>query len=138
MQQGIIQNDINLQFYRSSRHGWKCKRSKLPQQESHLATVKYNSFSSRAAALFNLVPKSVKEAKSLPIFKNRLNNFLKNIPDTPPVPGYVTVNHNSLLDWDKCSWDGKRQAFGEDYETSETSLDTDSVASGEELALPAP
>ena len=138
MQQGIIQNDINLQFYRSSRHGWKCKLSKLPQQESHLATVKYNSFSSRAAALFNLVPKSVKEAKSLPIFKNRLNNFLKNIPDTPPVPGYVTVNHNSLLDWDKCSWDGKRQAFGEDYETSEASLDTDSVASGEELALPAP
>lgn len=137
IQQGIIPNDINLQFYQTPRHGWKCKPEKLPQRQIHLATIKHNSFSSRAAALFNLVPKNVKEAKTIETFKYKLDTFIRCIPDTPPVSNYVTVNHNSLLDWDKCNWDGKRQALG-DQHLVQAGLYDDFVASGEEHALPAP
>ena len=109
--QEMIQNDLKLQFYQTLRHGWKCKRQKLPQRERHLSTIKCNSFSSRAAALFNIVPKNVKESKTLETFKKKLDKFLSYIPDTPPVPGYVTINRNSLLDWANCNWYGKRLAM---------------------------
>ena len=32
-------------------------------------------------------------------FKNKLTDYLKSIPDNPPVSGYSCVNDNSLLDW---------------------------------------
>ena len=30
---------------------------------------------------------------------NSLDKFLKKFPDTPPTPGYVAINGNSLLEW---------------------------------------
>ena len=132
IQQKIIPNDINLQFYETSRHGWKCKQEKLPQRQRHLATIKYNSFSYRATSLFNFIPKSVKNSKTTTNFKLKLDNFLSRIPDTPPVFGYVTVNHNSLLDWARSNWDGKSQALGQEYSMQEGPTD---VVTGEEHAL---
>ena len=39
---------------------------------------------------------------SLPHFKSNLDQFLKLFPDTPPTPGYIAANGNSLVDWVAC------------------------------------
>ena len=58
-----------------------------------------NSFRMKASRLWNLLPKQVNSADSLSLFKIALGDYLKEIPDTPPVPGYTAANRNSLLDW---------------------------------------
>ena len=52
-----------------------------------------------AGKLWNCLPKAVNSKDSLASFKEALDLFLKDIPDRPPVAGYSTANHNSLLDW---------------------------------------
>ena len=129
IQNNIIPNDLGISFYKTSRHGWKCRLKPLSNRRGKLATIKENSFSNRAAALFNILPKKVKEAVTPENFKTRLDKFLKNIPDEPPIHGYVPRNKNSLLDWAAGRWDNKSVAFGneEDY------TDDTTTARGEEF-----
>ena len=58
----------------------------------------YHSFGSMGPMLFNAVPKLVKSSISPESFKASLDDFLMTLPDTPPTPGYVAANNNSLLD----------------------------------------
>ena len=37
--------------------------------------------------------------KTFNSFKRQLDKLLKQIPDTPPTPGYSRVNTNSILEW---------------------------------------
>ena len=97
--QGIIPNDLNLQFYQTSRFGMKCKLPKSNPRQRHLSTLKHESFFSRGPALFNIIPPEIKSSKTLNSFKNNLQNFLNKIPDTPPLPNYLGQNNNSLLEW---------------------------------------
>ena len=97
--QGIIPNDINLQFYETSRFGLMCKRPRYNQRSRYVSTVKFNSFVSNGPALFNILPTALKSSSSLAIFKSKLEIFLKSFPDNPPLPNYVSQNHNSLLEW---------------------------------------
>ena len=106
IQQGIIQNDLNLTFYDNGRQGWKCRRNIIQSRKRALQTIRHNSFTSRAAALFNVIPKNVKMSKSLNIFKNNLDKYLKTLPDLPPIHGYTRVNTNTILDWANTSWRG--------------------------------
>lgn len=122
IQQELIPNDLDLEFYYKERQGWKCRRKIIQTRQRKLATIHHNSFTSRAAALFNVIPKKVKNKKSLAIFKNSLDKHLRKIPDFPPVHGYVRENNNSILDWPYSRWD-------------EDASD-DSSADGEELPLP--
>ena len=101
----MIENDLHLQFYYNERQGWKCRRNVIQSRLKALATIRFNSFTSRAAALFNKIPKKVKNTDSLAVFKTRLDSYLKKVPDFPPVHGYVRQNNNSILDWESCSWD---------------------------------
>jgi len=39
------------------------------------------------------------EYDTLSAFKASLDEYLINIPDTPPTPGYTSANSSSLLDW---------------------------------------
>ena len=90
------------------RLGPQCKRPKI-NGSAHTDTLKFNSFVSslaRGPALFNIIPKDVKCVKTedpncdeAQRFKNSLDKFLKKFPDTPPTPGYVAINGNSLLEW---------------------------------------
>ena len=102
----IIPNDMHLSFYNTTRSGYKCRAPHYDSKQMHLQTLRYNSFAAKGPALFNLLPIHVKEADTLNIFKVRLDKFLQEFPDTPPTRGYVTINHNSLLDWAamKSSW----------------------------------
>ena len=94
---GLTPNDIGLKFYYHPWLGSKCERPKLL---SNLNTLKHNSFSSVGPALFNIIPKEIKDKNNLEQFKRSLDRYLKVFTDTPPVPGgYVLQNGNSLLEW---------------------------------------
>ena len=62
----------------------------------------FNSCSSTATALFNAVPKVIKEQTTLEGAKRELDKFLSKIPDEPPLKGYGAQNTNSILDWCAC------------------------------------
>ena len=62
IQQEIIPNDLNLTFYNTARKGWKCRRNIIQNRKIALQTIRYNSFTYRAAALFNSIPKNVKDS----------------------------------------------------------------------------
>jgi hypothetical protein len=95
----LIPNTLNLEFYDNKRLGIQCRR-KLPKLKSgHLYTQTFNFFPSSGPALYNIIPKKIKESTTLELFKARLDNLLLLIPDTPPTPGYATVHDNSLVNW---------------------------------------
>ena len=100
----LTNNDLNITFYSGHRLGflanipplmndriWKPKSSNFVWQFV---------FSKRTAAVvWNLIPREVKEKDTLIAFKAKLDNYLNDIPDRPPVFGYSQQNNNSLLDW---------------------------------------
>ena len=96
---GLIQNDLNLNFYQTTRHGPKCKRKKLTAKSANINTIRCNSFSDVGATLFNILPHHIKEAKTVNTFKQHLDRLLQAIPDRPPIPGYARQNNNSIRDW---------------------------------------
>ena len=53
----------------------------------------------KASKLWNILPKQINTITSLDVFKAALGDYLRKVPDTPPVPGYTAVNRNSILDW---------------------------------------
>ena len=95
----IIPNDLNFEFYNSRSHGIKCRRPKLNLKNKRISTLRNNYFTSVGPALFNAIPSSITSAKSLSVFKSKLDKFLKFLPDTPPLPNYISQNHNSILEW---------------------------------------
>ena len=66
-----------------------------------------HSFAVRAGRIWNVLPKIVNTQKTLASFKTSLGNFLDNVPDKPPTPGYSAENSNSIIDW--CSQGGGLQ-----------------------------
>ena len=120
---GLIPNDIDLKFYETSRFGLMCKRPRYNQRSRYVSTVKFNSFISNGPALFNILPTSLKSSNSLQIFKSKLEIFLKSYPDNPPLPNYVSQNHNSLLEWVSGSKDTLTQrSYAEDVADMEENL----------------
>ena len=97
--QNLYPNQLNIEFYNTARFGVKCRRKILKTKKFHIKTLQYNSFSSIGPALFNIIPKTIKEKGTLNSFKSGLDKFLQTIPDTPPLSGYPTLNGNSILDW---------------------------------------
>ena len=93
-------NDIKMVFYESDRLG---VRAKVPPRAkncpSSISSLYENSFSVKAAKLWNILPKSVNTAKDLDSLKVALGKFLERFQDTPPTPGYTSQCSNSLLDW---------------------------------------
>ena len=99
IQQNIIPNDLNLQFYKSSRHGVQCRRPKLNTRICRISTLQDNFFCSVGPALYNSIPASIRSIQTLNSFKIKLDTFLKLIPDNPPIPNYFCANKNSIRDW---------------------------------------
>ena len=96
---GLIPNSIGIVFQQSERRGVTCIRPIGSSKYKSINTMRFHSFSSTASALYNAVPREVKSIKTLIQFKAALDRFLNTIPDTPPTPGYIGVNGNSLLEW---------------------------------------
>ena len=97
---GHAPNDINMDFYTTKRLG---VRLRIPTYnhtaQKSVSTALEDSFSVKAARLWNILPKYVNEEKTLDSFKSYLGIFLDSFPDMPPTPGYTPPNSNSLLDW---------------------------------------
>ncbi|CAL8264830.1 unnamed protein product [Gadus morhua 'NCC'] len=95
----ILPNNVKLIFRETSRHGTTCIRPLGNSKHSSINTLRFNSFASRASALYNVVPPNIKSLTTLTTFKPALDVFLNSFPDTPPTPGYTGQNRNSVLEW---------------------------------------
>ena len=94
----LVPNDIGIAFIPNGRLGPMCHRIPYKSTWQHLNTLRYNSFISKGAALFNIVPKEIKLQEQMVFFKSGLDKFLNKFPDTSSTPGYIPCNSNSLLD----------------------------------------
>ena len=99
---GLAPNDIDMFFRPNARLGPVAALPNLISKRQHINTLRDLSFSCLGPRLFNILPKNLKTINSLQLFKTHLDNFLKLFPDTPPTPGYVAANGNSLIDWVAC------------------------------------
>ncbi len=100
MLHGLAPNTIKMTFYEHNRLGMKVILPPVSHKVQISVRTDYeNSFRIKASRLWNLLPKHVNTADSLDAFKSVIGDYLKKIPDTPPVPGYAAANRNSLLDW---------------------------------------
>ena len=95
----LAPNDVQLKFHLHNRLGIQADRLPLKGQSERVKTLRHNFFSHSGPRLFNLIPGQIKSAQTLQTFKNKLDKFLRKIPDFPPTPGYKRANTNSLVDW---------------------------------------
>ena len=92
----LTPNDLEFEFYESTRHGIRCKIPPLVKNSSAKAQSLYDeSFRVRGAKLFNIIPQFIKQKPTLNSFKSTLTKFLLTVEDHPPVPGFAS--QNSLL-----------------------------------------
>ena len=98
-----ISDESNRQIatYAHVRHGRKCV---IPQPlcyaRMQVKTLVNSSFVVRAAKMFNALPKHLRDISKCDIdsFKNKLDRYIRTLPDKPALPGYPTVTQsNSLL-----------------------------------------
>ena len=95
----IIPNSINLHFKDHLRsQARKAVLLPLPKTNCRLLTKFENSFAIKGAKLWNTLPSSLTCITQLNEFKVALHKHLSDIPDKPPLPGYHTLNNNSLTD----------------------------------------
>ena len=86
----IAPNDIGVVINWNDRTGPVCRVLQLRSKSMYANTLRYHSFASIGPRLFNALPRFKKAV---------LDDFLMTLPDTPPTPGYIAANNNSLLDW---------------------------------------
>jgi len=98
---GLIPNDPELAFENNAELGPQCIHPNITGTSS-LKSHKFNAFCSSGPALFNIIHNDIKvNREDAQSFKTALDRFLRKIPDTPPTPGYIASNGNSLLEWVK-------------------------------------
>ena len=101
--QGMCPNHTELRFHTHQRKGWFCTEDRVhPRALTRIKTLKSNSFSMRGPALFNALPKTLRDLEEITLeqFKARLDKFLKLIPDEPHLPQYHSrAPTNSIIDW---------------------------------------
>ena len=103
----VTPNDLKIQFSSTSRLGIRAKIPLLNKSSSlHNQSLYDGSFAVLGPRLWNIIPVSLTKISDFLPFKANLSEFLRKIPDRPPVAGYTCQNSNSLLDWhtDKSGW----------------------------------
>ena len=100
MYHGEAPNDIEMEFYTHDRLG---VRVKVPlfnnTAQRSISTAYENSFATKAARLWNILPRNGNTQLTLSSFKTALGYFMDKFPDTPPITGYTPSNSNSLIAW---------------------------------------
>lgn len=93
----IFPNTIQIKFKHHDRtSSIKAILKPIPQSKGSSATNYEGSFEISSAKLWNILPPNLTTITSLPLFKRKLEKFLANIPDQPPLPGYPHTSDNSL------------------------------------------
>ena len=101
--EGIVPNvNSSVHCYNHIRYGRKCS---VPRVKGPLATssMKEGSLTIHGPKLFNVLPKSIRNITGVDVvdFKDKLDCFLKQIPDEPQIVGYTAIRRadsNSNID----------------------------------------
>ena len=108
MMENLVPTCVDLQKRNKGRNG---RSFKLPQMNRtayvRLKTLREGSFFVKSIKLFNSLPRNIRDLEGCSVdkFKNKLDKFFRNLPDTPLIPGYTAsspVENNSIVDW--CRW----------------------------------
>lgn len=78
----------------NARTGRRCQRTTLPSgAPQRMKTLLSSSFTHNGPRIFNVLPKHNRELTGCPVnkFKRELDKVLRDLPDTPPVPGYTAL-----------------------------------------------
>ena len=94
-----VSNDLNVRFVDNARFGPRAVVPPLVSSNSKAQSLFDKSFSVKGPQIWNIVPKTIKSTDNLEQFKIKLDKWLFEFPDRPPVHGYVTQNNNSILEW---------------------------------------
>ena len=101
--QGVVANPKPQQIMSRihPRHGRTCNVLVVKRGAYHKHI--FSSFSVQGAMLYNCFPKEVRNLMDCEksVFKKKLDNFLKTVPDKPQINGYTAsrrADTNSLLD----------------------------------------
>ena len=97
--EGIAPN-VGIETHMSTRHGRLCK---IPQINLRVTgtirTIREGSFQIRGPQLLNSIPANIRSLTRCTVntFKHKLDDYLKNIPDTPKISGYtIQTDTNSI------------------------------------------
>ena len=97
---GLVRNDVNLVFETNQRtQRVKSVLKVMPRTRGKALASFENGFSVRAGKLWKKLPLELTTITELSSFVRKLDNFLKDVPDEPPVDGYYHQNKNSLLNY---------------------------------------
>ena len=93
----LTPNDLQLEFFKTSRRGPCCRIPPLTRSSRPKIQSKYDqSFRINGARLWNIIPAPIRCKTTLGSFKAALTKFLLLLQDNPPVLGISSAN--SLLD----------------------------------------
>ena len=94
----LMPNDIGITFTDHGRRGIRATVPPLNRAATNKAQSMYDdSFAVMGPRLWNCIPAETTRKTKLSSFKSSLGSFLKQTPDTPPTPGYISINNNSLV-----------------------------------------
>ena len=95
----IYPNSFSLNFKLNNRtDSLRAVLPPLPKVRGKLLTKFEESFLVQACKLWNILPPNLTKTNVLNLFKSGLKKFLEGVPDEPPLPGYPSINSNSLLE----------------------------------------
>ena len=94
---GNDMNVLNFQFRHSERRGLTVLISPLQNYNSRAQTLYDCSFAVVGPQLWNKLPAEITLISCFSSFKTKVDCFLSNIPDKPPLQGYPYSNDNSLI-----------------------------------------
>ena len=95
----IYPNSFSLNFKLNNRtDSLRAVLPPLPKVRGKLLTKFEESFLVQACKLWNIIPPNLTKITVLNLFKAGLQKFLEGVPDEPPLPGYPSINSNSLLE----------------------------------------
>ena len=104
MLEGMVPNSMISSYY-NERRGRLCHVPSISSSApGRIKTIRFSSFAVRGPRLFNSIPKDIRNLKrtSTDIFKRKLDEYLRSIPDEPLIPGYTAfrrISGNSLIQW---------------------------------------
>ena len=100
MLNNLMPNDLEITFSDQGRRGICATIPTLNRAATNKSQHMYDeSFAVVGPRLWNCIPAETTRKTKLSTFKTALGSFLKQIPDTPPTPGYTSINNNSILSY---------------------------------------
>ena len=100
-------NSTGLEFYNNDRLGARIQILPFNYKAQRSVSTAYdNSFGVKSARLWNLLPNKVNYFTELEAFKVSLGDFLVQVADKPPVPGYTQqfLTRQELWERQRSTW----------------------------------